>query len=132
MDAFIEKKYKCRVYIGPADTSIWEVRDGKSIANSMNILGCRWTRAYKGAGSRVAGLSEIRQRLGAAKRGEVESPGLYFFDTVYHHIRTLTILPRDKNNNEDVDTSAEDHAYDSLRYFLNRRMAEFKRGKVKV
>ncbi|MFA6711343.1 MAG: hypothetical protein WCS33_01355 [Candidatus Caldatribacteriota bacterium] len=103
MDAFIEKKYKCRVYIGPADTSIWEVRDGKSIANSMNILGCRWTRAYKGAGSRVAGLSEIRQRLGAAKRGEVESPGLYFFDTVYHHIRTLTILPRDKNNNEDVD-----------------------------
>ena len=31
-------------------------------------------------------------------------------------IRTLTTLPTDNKNPEDVDTNAEDHAYDALRY----------------
>ena len=28
----------------------------------------------------------------------------------------MPLLPLDKNNPEDVDTDAEDHAYDALRY----------------
>jgi hypothetical protein len=47
----------------------------------------------------------------------MEEPGIFFFETCQHGaIRTLTGLPRDKNNAEDIDTSSEDHAYDDIGY----------------
>jgi hypothetical protein len=39
-------------------------------------------------------------------------------------IRTLPRLPRDEKNPEDVDTDAEDHPYDGLRYWLLARKPE--------
>lgn len=102
-DQAIETAFGIKVYPGPADTSIWEVKDGQSVANALGRFGVHWTRAYKGSGSRVAGLAQMRQMLGAAKRQEIENPGLYFFDTAYHHIRTLTSLQRDKKKPEDVN-----------------------------
>ena len=38
------------------------------------------------------------------------------FKTCRNLIRTLGSLPTDSKNPEDVDTNAEDHAYDALRY----------------
>jgi hypothetical protein len=52
-------------------------------------------------------------------------PGLQIFRDCYNLIRTLPQLPFDKNQTEDVDTKAEDHAYDALRYGLtNTRLPE--------
>lgn len=45
-------------------------------------------------------------------------PGLLVFDNCTNLIRTLPDLPRDPLKPEDVDTRAEDHAYDTLRYGL--------------
>jgi len=129
-DHAIMIEYKTKVTPGPADTSIWDVRDGTSIAASLALHRCRWTKAYKGSGSRISGWAMIRQMLGAAKRGDLESPHLYFFDLAQHHIRTLPIMQRDKKKPEDIDTDLEDHAMDSLRYLLTRKMMKFKRRKV--
>jgi hypothetical protein len=41
---------------------------------------------------------------------------MFIFSNCTNLIRTLPLLPTDKNNPEDVDTHAEDHAYDALRY----------------
>ena len=45
-------------------------------------------------------------------------PRLLIWDTCVNLIRTLPNLPRDPNRPEDVDTNAEDHAYDGARYLL--------------
>lgn len=102
-------QYGIKAIPGPADTSIWDVRDGTSIANNLSTHGCRWTRAYKGSGSRVSGWALIRQMLGAAKRGSLESPHLYFLEQAAHHIRTIPIQQRDKKKPEDIQTDGEDH-----------------------
>jgi hypothetical protein len=47
---------------------------------------------------------------------------LKIFNTCTNLIRTLPSLPMSKTNSEDVDTKAEDHAYDALRYmFMNQQ-----------
>lgn len=129
-DRALQIEYKTKVIPGPADTSIWEVRDGTSIAASLALHRCRWTKAYKGSGSRISGWAMIRQMLGAAKRQDLESPHLYFFDKAVHHIRTLPVMQRDKLKPEDIDTTMEDHAMDSLRYHLTRKLMSMKRKKV--
>jgi hypothetical protein len=132
MDDALQVEYGVRCVPGPADTAIWEVRDGSSIGNSLSSFGCRWTRAYKGSGSRIAGWALIRTMLGAAKRGDLESPHLYFFPQAQHHIRTLPLMQRDNKKPEDIDSDLEDHAMDSLRYYLSRKMTRIKRRKVGV
>ncbi|MDP8268249.1 MAG: hypothetical protein P9L97_05920 [Candidatus Tenebribacter davisii] len=102
VDNALLTEYGIRCVPGPADTSIYDVRDGTSIGANLGSCGCHWTRAYKGAGSRVAGWSIIRQMLGAAKRGDIETPHLYFFSQAEHHIRTLPVQQRDPKKPEDI------------------------------
>jgi len=130
VDRSLLTEYNIKCIPGPADTSIYEVRDGTSIGTNLATHGCRWTRAYKGAGSRIAGWSLIRQMLGAAKRGDIESPHLYFFDQAQHHIRTLPVMQRDKKKPEDIDTELEDHLMDSLRYLIARKLITLQRRAV--
>lgn len=131
IDNALLAEYNARCIPGPADTQIWEVRDGRAIATELSRYGCRWTRAYKGSGSRIAGWAIIRQMLGAAKRGDLESPHLYFFPAAQHHIRTLPLMQRDKKKPEDIDTDLEDHCMDSLRYLSARKLTTLKRRKVR-
>lgn len=130
IDKALQREYGIKCFPGPADTAIWEVRDGTSIAQNLSSHGLRWTKAYKGPGSRISGWALIRQMLGAAKRGELEAPHLYFFPAAQHHIRTLPLMQRDKKKPEDIDTDLEDHAMDSTRYLLSRKMTRLKRRKV--
>jgi hypothetical protein len=130
VDRALFQEYSIRVQAGPADTSIWDVRDGTSIGASMSVAGCNWTKAYKGAGSRISGWAIIRQMLGAAKRHDLETPHLYFFQQAEHHIRTLPIMQRDKKKPEDIFTELEDHAMDGLRYLLARKLMGMRRKKV--
>ena len=69
--------------------------------------------------------------LSASKKQDIEKPGLYFFNRAIHHIRTFPLLQYDEKKAEDVDTSQEDHAYDSTRYLLTRKFTKLKRRKVK-
>lgn len=105
-----------RVRPGPADNQISNVneKDTESIKKKMADEGVEWTESDKRPGSRINGLQLIRDRLEASKTGE--GPGLYFMDNCRAAIATLPVLPRDEDNEDDVDSEAEDHVYDDVRY----------------
>lgn len=130
-DRALAIEYGCRVYSGPADTSIYDVKDGTSIGSNLASYGCHWKRAYKGSGSRAAGLALIRTMLNASKNGNLERPGLFFFDRAVHHIRTFPLLQYDDKKTEDVNSDQEDHVYDSTRYLLTRKLTKMKRRPVR-
>ena len=50
-----------------------------------------------------------------------DEPKMVFFNTCKNTISQLPSIPLDKNNPEDVDTNAEDHLYDALRYGIMTR-----------
>jgi len=108
-----------RVQPGPADTAIFDYSAGagKSIASEMAANGVTWTRADKSAGSRIAGFQLVRKMLKAAAASPRTEPGLFFFKETCRDgaLRTLPTLPLGKTG-DDVDTSAEDHVIDEVRY----------------
>lgn len=112
------------VLSGPADGQIYqETRsDVDTIADTMAKADVRWVKADKSAGSRINGLELVRERLGTE-----EGPGLFFMNHCRAAIALLPVLPRDEKNTEDVDTKAEDHLYDEVRYRVlagSNRMAK--------
>lgn len=105
------------VSYGLADPSIWasgqgDHTTGKSIAQIYADEGVIWMPANN---DRKAGLDTVHEYLGIAKDGK---PKLQFFSTCVSIIKTLPSLPHDKFKVEDVDTKADDHDYDMLRYGL--------------
>jgi PBSX family phage terminase large subunit len=69
----------------------------------------------KGDNKRIAGKRKIDGLLASQADG---LPGIMFFSNCTNIIEQLENLPVDANNPEDVDTDAEDHAYDALRMLL--------------
>lgn len=85
-------------------------------------------RIYTGSGNRVqfrradnrrvgktgamGGWDQLRARL----KGEDGVPMIYFMANCEHAIRTIPALQHDDLRPEDVDTEAEDHAADDVRY----------------
>lgn len=114
-----EKKMGYRVYPGPADSAIFDVRDGDSIAAKMESVGVRFIKCSKGAGSRKTGWDIMRAMLEAATKHPPENPGLYVFSTCAQWIRTVPSLPRDPSDLDDVDTDSEDHIADETRYMVS-------------
>ncbi len=114
---------------GPADNQISNVTDDAvpTIEKLMKKEKVSWTKSNKSPGSRVIGLELMRTRLKEVKQDHPEKPGLYFMDNCLASIDILPTLPRDKNKTEDVDTNAEDHVYDMVRY---RVLAGAKLAKV--
>lgn len=125
---------------GPADNAIWAQADKKvkSIGTIMAENGVEWTESDKRPGSRKTGLQLVRDALEVSRklaRGEdleewieylkamrpkasnqSRAIALYFFDNCKAALSTLPVLPRDDKDPDDVDTDAEDHVYDELRY----------------
>lgn len=101
---------------GPADNQISNVNEAesRSIETIMAEEGVRWTRSDKAPGSRKNGLELVRTALENSVTGD--RPGLFFFNTCRAALATLPVLPRDEDDPEDVDTDAEDHPYDAVRY----------------
>ena len=58
----------------------------------------------------------MRKRFKAAHSFPMEDAGLFFFNNCLNSIRTIPVLPRDDKKTDDVDTDAEDHAGDAVRY----------------
>ena len=106
---------------GVLDSSTWAKRGdvGPSIAETMIQEGCRWKPSDRSSGSRVNGKLELHKRFTINER--TDEPTLKIFNNCTHLLRTLPLLPVDKNNPEDVDTNVEDHAYDALRYGVMSR-----------
>lgn len=103
---------------GPADNQIRDVRQPgtPTIEKEFQDNGVYWAESDKASGTRKIGLELIRTRIAEAKKLQPEKPGLYFMDHCRGITSRLPVLPRDIKNPDDVDTNAEDHDYDSLRY----------------
>lgn len=115
---------------GPADNQIGDAResDVDTIAKKMRDAGVDWERSDKSPGSRINGLQLIRDRLQASL--DNSGSGLYFMDNCLAATSQLPVLPRDEKKPDDVDTKAEDHCYDEIRY---RCLSSFDRpSKIKV
>jgi hypothetical protein len=110
-----------KIYDAVLDSSCWARRGdrGPSIAEMLNAEGCRFRPSDRSPGSRISGKIEVHKRLMVDE--DTEEPGLRIFENCPNLIRQLSSLPLDKNNPEDVDTKAEDHAYDALRYMVSSR-----------
>lgn len=110
---------------GPADNQIRDVReaDVETIEQKMASVGIRWTQSDKSPGSRKIGMDLTRERLSAAISGE--GPALYIMAGCTAAITLLPTMPRDEENPDDVDTDAEDHAYDMIRYRVLRSSNRF-------
>jgi hypothetical protein len=106
---------------GVLDSSLWHKRGdtGPSLAEQMIMKGCRFRPSDRSKGSRVSGKNEIHRRLQIDEF--TEAPRLVFFNTCTNMVSQLPALPLDKKNPEDVDTRAEDHLYDALRYGIMSR-----------
>ena len=119
---------------GAADTSIFDQYEpGKSIAGDMERIGVYWTRADKGKGSRKQGWQRIRSMLKAARVfGYREEVGLWVVGVnCPQFLRTVPTLPRDPRDPDDVNTDAEDHIGDELRYRVRGKDLSVQSGKWK-
>jgi hypothetical protein len=117
----IEDEANEKIRYGVLDSSLWHNRGdtGPSLAEQMILKGCRWRPSDRSKGSRVAGKNEVHRRLQVDEF--TEEPRMVFFSTCTQTIAQIPGLPLDKNNPEDVDTHAEDHLYDALRYGIMTR-----------
>ena len=106
---------------GVLDSSLWHKRGdtGPSLAEQMIMRGCRWRPSDRSKGSRVSGKNEVHRRLQVDEF--TEEPRMVFFNNCTNIIAQLPAIPLDKKNPEDVDTKAEDHLYDALRYGIMSR-----------
>lgn len=103
-----------------ADPSIWkqrgDVETGENIAAIFQRAGLIFQPANN---DRLAGKNAIHEALAPMADGK---PGLQVFSSCTNFIRTFPALPMDVNRPEDIDTRAEDHLYDCLRYgIINQR-----------
>jgi len=120
-----------RVRPGPADTSIWDDVNGMSIERDMRLAGVTWEQADKGPGSRVQGWQMLRQRLGQSFPRRIGEPredaGMFVTQNCVQFQETFPVLPRCDRNPDDVDTEAEDHIADEVRYRVRRKDLTLKR-----
>lgn len=109
-----DEKYGYEYHNNLADPAIFSnIGTSRSIGAIFRDCGIRWLPAWNGKGSRVNGAQEVVRLLAEGR--------LKFFKTCTHCIRTIPQLPPSDLNPEDVDTDAEDHCFDSLRYGVMRR-----------
>lgn len=102
------------------DPSMWKEEGGPSIAERMARHRPAWDKgkAWEGVfmrradNARISGWDQLHSRM----RGFDEVPMVYFMDNCPDAIRTIPPLQHDEIKMEDVDTDAEDHAADDVRY----------------
>ena len=117
---------------------------GKGPLAGGKYKGVEWGRSDKSAGSRKAGWEKMRKYMRAAHPNYIydandkptfriprESPGLFVFNTCTMFVDLVPILPRDEVDKDDVDTEAEDHIGDEVRYRVLATGMGAKIGKTK-
>lgn len=126
------------------DSACWNVTDGGPTIAEQFQDGLRAACATqtppvvpspKGTGSTVTGKIMVHEMLRFEREpdGTVRQwnrPKLQVHESCANLIRTLPRLPRDEKDPEKVDTTAEDHPYDGLRYWLMARAPMVERETV--
>lgn len=113
------------VQITYADPSMWAKKNVDDVVTSTyDQYVAEGVVLIKADNDRLAGKRKVDRALAKLPDG---LPGLQVFETCTNLIRTLPALPYDKVHVEDVDTDAEDHAYDTLKYGLTRMPAKRKK-----
>jgi hypothetical protein len=111
-----------------ADVGLGDESGRGGRAEIMNRLGCRWSPSPKGAGSRVAGVSAMHQRL--ALKGDGFG-GLIVFRNCRNLIRTLPAMTYSRTNPEDIDPACEEHGVKALQYGLTRKRTFTRLAKIR-
>jgi hypothetical protein len=132
-----------RVRRGIADAAIFDEQNGNSIARDMeapvDIDGTKHRGVYfdpadKRSGSRKQGWEQVRDMLASVlpeRPGQPrERPGLFVVSTCIHFLRTVPTLPRDDDDLDDVNTKAEDHVADEVRYRCRKETRTAKGGRT--
>ena len=122
----LEKDERSIIQYGVLDNACWAKVDtgSPSVAEEINKImvarGCvPFIPSVKGR-EQAAEQMQLRLEGTANAKGELV-PGIRFFDSCYHAIRTIPELTQDKRSPEKVDTNGEDHAYDAIAYGLLSR-----------
>lgn len=99
------------------DTACWaKNHDHTTIADIYSQNGVTCMQASK---DRLNGKNIVHKWLKVLDNGNGKKKSrIMFFENCVNIIKTLPSLPMDKVRVEDIDTNAEDHAYDALRYML--------------
>lgn len=102
---------------GVLDTAAWNRTGttGPTVGETLVRQGHKLRRADK---NRIQGKIQIHEYLRIQHTGR---PKIQIFNTCPNLIRELQSIPLDSANPEDVDTKAQDHAYDALRYLIMSR-----------
>ena len=107
---------KGRQIHGVADPACWA---GSERGISSMDMAARYGLHFKRPTTRVPGWMQVRYRFQFDKNGYAR---LYFFNTCKHMIRTIRLQMFDDKKPDDLDSSLEDHAVDSLRYMCQSRI----------
>lgn len=102
---------------GVLDGAAWNQTGvfGPTVGEELVQAGHKLRRADK---NRKAGKIQVHERLKVRETGR---PKLQIFSTCTNLIKEIIGIPLAKNDNEDVDTTVDDHAYDALRYLVMSR-----------
>lgn len=111
------------VMTGPADTMIFDVKNGSCLADDHKPYQIHWRPADKSPGSRITGWMDMRTMLAESKKQHMEAPGLFVFENCRQFIRTVPTAQRDPLNLDDVNTATEDHILDETRYAIRFKPA---------
>ena len=104
-----------KITYGVMDPAAFSQDGGPSLVERMAKEGVRWRRAdNKRVSTRgaLSGWDQMRARI----KGTDGVPMLYVFDTCTDFLRTIPVLQHDPDRLEDLDTKAEDHVADEVRY----------------
>lgn len=120
----LERDGRDSISYGVLDPSAFARDGGPSIAERMytctngKVAFRRADNSRTGVRGPMGGWDQLRARLDgdASGIGVDRRPMVYFFHTCHHLIRTLPMMQHDPDKPEDIDTNAEDHAADALRY----------------
>jgi hypothetical protein len=111
--------YRELIQPGPADASIFDKDRGMTSIHDEYVRNyVRFTKADKRPGSRERGFVIFRQRLKATLTHNIEQPWILFHRNCVNAISQMAELPISAENPQDVDTAANDHIYDVIRYRL--------------
>lgn len=116
-----------RVRPGPADGSIFDPKNRRKDIASILAAECGgFLASDKSAGSRKHGWEQMRKFLKGAipdiETGERDTPGYFILETCEQFKRTIPTIPRNDDDLDDIDTDAEDHIADEVRYYIRKKV----------
>lgn len=116
-----------KIRLSVADPSMWGQREKLSTSSVADEYAMEGVNLQAANNDRLGGKAKVHEALAWEKlAARTNPPRLQIFSSCVNLIRTLENLPLSETRPEDVDTDADDHCYDALRYGL---MVEGQRSK---